>query len=149
MLELDPRLQTCEAKDRERKEAPSSLNKVLLGATAADSFKAQEIVILDVSRLSSFADYFLICSAKSSRQVQGIVDRLEMSLRQAGIRPLGVEGRPEGHWVLMDYGDVIIHVFYEPVRHFYDLESLWSEAERIDWGDQKGEQRTSCDPERG
>lgn len=149
LLELDPGLQACKAKEEKRKEAPSSLNKVLLGATVADYFKAQEIVILDVSGLSSFADYFLICSGKSSRQVQGIVERVEMSLRREGIRPLGVEGRKEGHWVLMDYGDVIIHVFYEPVRHFYDLESLWSEAERIDWEDRKGEQGTSCDPGRG
>ena len=65
--------------------------------------------------------------------VQGIADNVEKTLRQSGIRPLGVEGKNEGHWILMDYGDVIVHLFYEPVRHFYDLESLWSDAERIGW----------------
>jgi ribosome-associated protein len=99
----------------------------------AEQYKAQDLVLLDISEMSSFADYFLICSGKSSRQVQGIADNLESSLRLHGYRPLGVEGRPEGHWILMDYGEVIIHVFYEPVRFFYDIESLWSEAERIGW----------------
>jgi ribosome-associated protein len=90
------------------------------------------LVLLDVSEISSFADYFLICSGRSSRQVQGIADRLEEALRELGIRPLGVEGRREGHWVLMDYGDVIVHIFYEPTRSVYDLESLWSEAKLVD-----------------
>jgi ribosome-associated protein len=90
-------------------------------------------VLLDVSNLASFADYFLICNGKSSRQVQGIADNLEANLSAFGIKPLGVEGRREGHWILMDYGDVIIHIFYEPVRCFYDLESLWSDAARVPW----------------
>ena len=83
--------------------------------------------------VSSLADYFIICSGKSSRQVQGIADNLERGLKNRGIKPLGSEGRQEGHWVLMDYADVIIHIFYEPVRSFYDLESLWSEASIVDW----------------
>lgn len=93
--------------------------------------KGQDLVVLDVSRLSSFADYFVICSARSSRQAQGIADNVEMGLRQIGVRPIGVEGSREGQWILMDYGDVIVHIFYEPVRLFYDLESLWSEAVRV------------------
>lgn len=96
-------------------------------------FKALNLVLLDVSRYSSFADYFIICTGKSSRQVQGIADNIEDELKTKGFRPIGTEGKREGHWVLMDYGDVIIHVFYEPVRYFYDLESLWSEAPRIEW----------------
>jgi ribosome-associated protein len=94
-------------------------------------FKAIDVLLLDVSRYSSFADYFIICSGKSSRQVQGLADNLESELRDVGIRPLGIEGRQEGQWVLMDYGDLIVHIFYEPVRRFYDLESLWSEAKRV------------------
>lgn len=93
--------------------------------------KGQDLVVLDVSRLSSFADYFVICSARSSRQVQGIADNVETRLRQLGVRPIGIEGSREGHWILMDYGDVIVHIFYEPVRLFYDLESLWSEAVKV------------------
>lgn len=133
MSESDAGSQVRSNGDKPWKESHTSLGKVLQSARVADEFKARDIVILNVAGLSSFADYFLICSARSSRQVQGIADNLETALRRLGIRPLGVEGRTEGHWVLMDFGDVIIHVFYDPVRHFYDLESLWSDAERIDW----------------
>lgn len=93
--------------------------------------KAEDLVLLDVRGISTFADFFLICSARSSRQVQGIADRLEEALREKGLRPLGVEGRREGHWVLMDYADVIVHIFHEPIRRVYDLESLWSEAKVV------------------
>jgi ribosome-associated protein len=111
----------------------SSKEKAILCAGEALRFKALNLVLLNVSRFSSFADYFIICSGKSSRQVQGIADNIEDDLKTKGFRPIGTEGKREGHWVLMDYGDVIIHVFYEPVRYFYDLESLWSEAPRIEW----------------
>ena len=67
--------------------------------------------------------------------MQGIADNLEASLARAGIKPLGIEGRLDGHWVLMDYADVVIHIFYEPVRYFYDLESLWSDAKRVIWSE--------------
>jgi ribosome-associated protein len=107
-------------------------DKALLCVQQALDHKAQDLVLLDVRGISSFADYFLICSGRSSRQVQGIAERMEDALRDLGIRPLGVEGRREGHWVLMDYGDVIVHVFYGPIRDVYDLESLWSEAVRVD-----------------
>ncbi len=112
-------------------EPLSARGKALLLAKLAVDFKASDLVVLDVTGLSSFADFFVICSGKSSRQVQGIADNIEESLREQGIRPLGVEGHREGQWVLMDYGDVILHVFYEPVRLLYDLESLWSEAARL------------------
>ena len=95
--------------------------------------KAKDLVAMKVKAISSFADYFIICSGKSSRQVQGIADNLENNLKNWGLKPIGTEGKREGHWVLMDYGDVIIHVFYEPVRYFYDLESLWSDAPRVEW----------------
>ncbi len=110
----------------------SSRQRAILCARDALRFKALDLVVLDVSRFSSIADYFIICSGKSSRQVQGIADNLERALRELGIRPTGSEGRREGHWVLMDYADVIIHIFYEPVRAFYDLESLWSEASVVE-----------------
>lgn len=109
----------------------SAREKALLLAGLAVDFKALDLVVLDVTGLSSFADFFVICSGKSSRQVQGIADNIQESLREQGIRPLGIEGHREGQWVLMDYGDVIVHVFYEPVRLLYDLESLWSEARRV------------------
>lgn len=93
--------------------------------------KAQGVVVLDVHDLTSLADYFIICSGKSNRQVSAIADHVQRELKTAGIRPLSVEGAREGHWVLMDYGYVVIHIFYEPVRNFYDLEGLWADAPRV------------------
>ncbi len=93
--------------------------------------KATNVVILDVTDLTSYADVFIICSGRSNRQVSAIADFIKTDLKKHKITPLSVEGAKDGHWVLLDYGHVIIHVFYEPVREFYDLEGLWSDAERI------------------
>jgi ribosome-associated protein len=113
------------------KKKINSEERAQLFTDMVTEYKALDVLLLDVSKQSSFADYFLICSGKSSRQVQGLADNLESGLRDKGIRPLGTEGRQEGQWVLMDYGDVIVHIFYEPVRGFYNLESLWSEARKV------------------
>jgi ribosome-associated protein len=94
--------------------------------------KALYPVILDVRDLSSVADFFVICGGRSNRQVKAIAEHAEIELKKNGVKPLSVEGMKEGHWVLMDYGHVIIHVFYEPVRSFYDLEGLWIDAKRIE-----------------
>ena len=94
--------------------------------------KAIGVVVLDVHDLTSLADYFIICSGKSNRQVSAIADHVQRELKIAGIRPLSVEGAREGHWVLLGYGYVVIHVFYEPVRHFYDLEGWWADAPRVE-----------------
>ena len=93
--------------------------------------KALGIVILDVRELTSLADVFIICSGSSHRQVTAIAEHIQTDLKKHRIRPLSVEGKKEGHWVLLDYGHVVIHVFYEPVRQFYDLEGLWVDAKRI------------------
>ena len=93
--------------------------------------QAMHVVALDVSELTSIADVFIICSGRSNRQVSAIAEHIEKQLRGHKIKPLSVEGTAEGHWVLIDYGYVIIHVFFEPVREFYDLEGLWSDARRI------------------
>jgi ribosome-associated protein len=93
--------------------------------------KAFNVVVIDVRGIASYADTFIICSGRSHRQVTAIAEFVERALKSKGIKPLGVEGLRDGHWVLMDYGDVIIHVFYEPIRTFYDLEGLWSDAPRI------------------
>jgi len=94
--------------------------------------KAIGLVILEVKDLSSFTDYFLICSGNSDRQVQAIATHAEEKLGKEGLHPLGIEGKRDGRWVLLDYGDVVIHVFYHPVREFYDLERLWSEAPQLE-----------------
>lgn len=90
--------------------------------------KADKVVILNIKKLSAVADYLLICSADSERQVQAIADSIEDGLRKKGERPLGVEGVTEGRWALIDYVDVVVHIFLDPVRSFYDLEGLWAEA---------------------
>jgi ribosome-associated protein len=94
--------------------------------------KAIDLVVLDLRKLSSIADVFIICSGRSNRQVAAIAEHIQVDLKKHGITPLSVEGKKQGHWVLLDYGHVIIHVFYEPVRSFYDLEGLWIDAERIE-----------------
>jgi ribosome-associated protein len=98
---------------------------------AATEKKALNLVVLDVAELTSIADVFIICSGRSNRQVNAIADTIVTGLKKHKIKPLSVEGTKEGHWVLLDYGHVVIHVFYEPVREFFDLEGLWVDAKRI------------------
>ncbi len=93
--------------------------------------KAQRVVILGVGEMSSLADAFIVCSGQSNRQVMAIAEHIRTTLKQNGLQALRIEGLKEGHWILMDYGDVIIHIFYDPVRSFYDLEGLWADAPRL------------------
>lgn len=110
--------------------------------------KARHVVILDVRELSSVADIFVVASGSSHRQVTAIAEHVQQRLKKTGIKPLSVEGLKEGHWVLLDYGHVIIHLFYEPVREFYDLEGLWSDAPRVETSAQLKAQRKE-EPEHG
>jgi ribosome-associated protein len=99
---------------------------------AALDHKAYDLVVLEMGGISSIADYFVICSGRSDTQVQAISEAIEEGLRRRGERPLAVEGLPHGQWVLMDYGDVVVHIFYVPAREFYDLERLWVRAPRVE-----------------
>ncbi len=111
----------------------NSLDRTLdLYINAVMGKKALDLVVLDVRELTSFSDIFIICSGRSNRQVSAIAEYVQVNLKKHDIKPLSVEGKKEGHWVLLDYGHVIIHVFYEPVRAFYDLEGLWIDAKRIE-----------------
>lgn len=87
--------------------------------------KGEDIVLLDISKISSFCDVFLICHGTNRRQVGAIADGILDDLRALGVRAVGVEGREACRWVLVDFGDVIVHIFDEPLRGFYDLEGLW------------------------
>lgn len=93
--------------------------------------KAYDLVLMEVGGLTSIADFFLVCTGRSDTQVQAIASSIEESLGREGIRPLSVEGYAHGQWVVVDYGDVVVHVFNEPVREFYDLERLWARAPRV------------------
>ena len=111
---------------------PSSREKSLYCVRAALEKKAFDLVLLDLENISSFTEYFLICSGRSDRQVQAIARSIDEHLKKKGIYSLGVEGLEEGKWILMDYDDVVVHVFLDPVRKFYDLEGLWLDAPRVD-----------------
>ena len=99
--------------------------KAFLIVEAALNKKALNLTLLEMKEITSFTDYFFICSGTSDRQVQAIAEGIQEVLEGMGARPLGLEGTPEGKWILMDYEDVVVHVFLEPVRQFYDLEGLW------------------------
>ena len=105
--------------------------KTRLCAENADSKKAEDLVVLDIQPLSSIADNFLICSGFSNRQVKAIADAIEEQLVQHGEKPLAIEGYQEGSWILMDCADLVIHIFDEESRQFYDLERLWGQAKRV------------------
>jgi ribosome-associated protein len=92
--------------------------------------KGLDPVLLEVKKLCSFADYFLICAGASKRQVLALADYVREALAQAGVKPLGVEGMEEGLWVLLDYNSLVIHFFFQPLREFYNLEDLWADAPR-------------------
>jgi ribosome-associated protein len=112
--------------------AISSWDKALLLTRFALEKKARDLVVMEVRDVTSIGDYFIICAGSSDRQVQSIAQGIEENLSEAGHPPLSVEGVHRGHWVLMDFSDVIVHIFYEPVREFYDLEGLWGHAPRVE-----------------
>lgn len=93
---------------------------------ALDDMKAKEIVVLDVKPLTSVADLMIVASGTSSRHVKSIADRVRERVREAGFKPLGVEGEEAAEWVLVDLGDIIVHIMQPDTRRFYDLEKLWS-----------------------
>jgi ribosome-associated protein len=97
----------------------------------AEDKKAADIVLLDLSGLTTLADHFVICSGGSERQLGAIADGIVEGLREEGVRPIGREGVPASHWVLLDFGSVIVHVFTPPERDFYQLERHWAEAKTV------------------
>jgi ribosome-associated protein len=109
----------------------NSLEAAQLCAEAADNKKAFDILILDLRSLTYITDYFVICSAGNITQVSAISDGVGQALAKAGVHPSHVEGEAEASWVLMDYGDVVVHIFDEQTRAYYSLEKLWSDAPRI------------------
>ncbi|MEC9491075.1 MAG: ribosome silencing factor [Halanaerobiales bacterium] len=103
----------------------------LLAADAADDKKAEDIDILNVQGLTVIADYFVLCSANSDQQVRAVARSIDEKLSEIGIEPKKIAGMDDARWVLLDYADVIVHVFHKREREYYDLERLWSDAEKI------------------
>ena len=111
--------------------AVSAVNKAQRAARAALDKKALDLVVLDVQSLSSVTDFFLVCSGRSTTHVATIAEAIRDELKADGVRPLHVEGVAESGWVLLDFGDVLMHVFLEETRVYYALERLWGDAPSI------------------
>jgi ribosome-associated protein len=108
--------------------APDTASRVKAAVVSAEDRKAIDLKVLHLEKVSDFTDYFVICSGSSERQVQAIADAVQERLRGEKVRPLHVEGYNRGQWALLDYGDVVVHVFQEEPRRFYALERLWGDA---------------------
>lgn len=110
----------------------SSKEWAIIAAEAASDKKATDIVAIDVARLLVVTDYFVICTGNTNIQVKAIADAVEEALRErGGVKPIGREGLDEARWVLLDFADLVVHVFQPDEREFYRLEKLWSDAERL------------------
>jgi len=109
----------------------NSLEAAQLAAEAADNKKAFDILILDLRSLTYITDYFIICSANNSSQVGAIADGIIEALAKAGVHPFHMEGETHASWVLMDYGDIVVHIFNHQTRIYYSLEKLWGDAPRV------------------
>lgn len=108
-----------------------SLKIIEIAVKALDSKKAKDIDAIKIGDLTIIADYFIIASATSSTQVRALADEVEFKLSEVGVEPDHIEGRATG-WILLDYGSVVVHVFHEETRKFYDLERHWSDGQHID-----------------
>ncbi len=114
----------------------SSRELAILCVKAALEKKAEDPVILDVRKYCSFTDFFVIVSGRSTRHVQGLAEAVEEKLRSKRLSSARTEGLNEGTWVLLDYSDVVVHIFYAETRKFYDIEGLWHDADRISIDDE-------------
>jgi ribosome-associated protein len=114
--------------------AVDAQGRAVLAAGAASSKKADDILVLEVGDIISITDYFVIASASNPRLVRTIVDEVERTMKEeASITPRGTEGLDDASWVLLDYGDIVVHVFLDETRAYYDLDRLWADAPRVDW----------------
>ena len=116
-----------------RRSIPDALQRACLVAKSAIDSKAENVVVLDLSGVTTEFDYFVIATGASRRQVHTIVEEADAVLRAVGDERMGLEGYESSKWVVQDYGDVLVHVFDPPTRDYYKLEELWADAEKIDW----------------
>jgi ribosome-associated protein len=105
----------------------------LSAVRAAEDKQARDIRVLDLREITTFADTFVICTGSNSRQIQSIADEIEQRMKKLGERAISIEGYENAEWVLLDYGDYLIHVFSEKSRVYYDLERLWRDAKIAEW----------------
>lgn len=123
-------------------ERAAARDLAMVAARTADAKGAQDVVVLEVGDVLVVADEFVIASASNDRLVKAIVDDVERLVAEAGFsRPLRVEGLDDRHWVLIDYGDVVVHVFLDETREYYELERLWGDVPRLEWAQTAAAQR--------
>jgi len=125
----DPERAAARAKVR---TASSSEETAQLAAQAALEKKGEELVLIDLRDLSSYTDFLVICSGTSDRQLEAIAESVNVTLKAAGHLPVGSEGTRGGKWALLDFGDIVVHVFHQDERGYYDLEGLWADAPRVE-----------------
>lgn len=106
-------------------------SEIKISVKAVQDRKGEDVLVLDLRGISSFTDYFLLLNGNSNRQNLALYEGIEGELKKAGVRPLSVEGREHGEWILMDYGYFVVHVFSKPAREYYSLEKLWGDAPKI------------------
>ncbi len=124
---------SLQLKPTPKEQVPAELDeRILTALTAAGEKKAIDIVLLDLREIATFTDYFVITSGSNERQVQAISDGILETLKKAGTSAARVEGYKTAEWILLDYGDFVVHVFDEKARRFYDLERLWRESKRLE-----------------
>ena len=114
-----------------------SKDLAIQAAKAALEKKALDVTVLDLSGLTVIADYFVICSGESTTQVKAVAEFIEQEFANKRVKPLGIEGVAHSHWILLDYGDVIIHVFEKETRAYYNLEKLWMDAKVVEINEDK------------
>ncbi|HHT43402.1 MAG TPA: ribosome silencing factor [Firmicutes bacterium] len=112
---------------------PSAVDVAKAAAQAADSKKAENVQVLKMPEVMVDAEYFVICSAPTHVQIRAVVEAVTEALQDEGVELLRQEGRDGNNWILLDYGAVIVHVFLDEDRHYYDLERLWADAQRVEW----------------
>ena len=122
-----------QVKKKHRKKTSSELARLCVNAALEK--KAEDPVVLDVRKLCSFTDYFVILSGRSTRHVQGLAEAIEDELRSKRLSTSKAEGLNEGAWVLLDYNDIVVHIFYSETRKFYDIEGLWHDAPKVTFDD--------------
>jgi ribosome-associated protein len=120
---------------------PMTVEPCIVAARAADAKLGEDTTILAMGELLGVTDAFVVTSGRNVRQVRAIVDEVELQVKAVGVAPIRVEGLDDARWVLMDYGDFLVHVFLDEARTFYDLEHLWLDAPRIEW-------RSPAEPDR-
>ena len=131
---LQPKITgSSQLKSIPKEPAPAELDeRIRMALKAAGEKKALDVVVLDLREIASFTDHFLITSGTNERQVQAISDEIFETLKKAGTAAARVEGYKTAEWILLDYGDFVVHVFDEKARRFYDLERLWRESRRVE-----------------